>query len=335
MLEKLKNLITQSLDKKCKLDCSDWSRVLDDSSYVSIFHLKNTVNYYVSYYKGEDISFVVYQSERAVAVFPLFVYKNHDNWVLTSNGVELIEPVFIDTINDKTKKKIEKKVLELFIEISRYLNIYTLNITNINHNDISNWYLLWLDMVSKTFITYHLFVDLSLSLEEIKVNFSKSHKNLINKSLKKWKTNIYNNIDNEVFSKFRLLHKEVSGRETRTIETWDIQQKTINQGEAFLITVLDSDIMIGSGLFTFSRDSGIYSVSASKRELFDSPIGHGMQMKAIEALKEKGCKWYEVGQRHYKNDEIKPTEKELSISHFKEGFATHRTIRPHLIVDIK
>jgi len=60
-----------------------------------------------------------------------------------------------------------------------------------------------------------------------------------------------------------------------------------------------------------------------------------MQMKAIEALKEKGCKWYEVGQRHYKNDEIKPTEKELSISHFKEGFATHRTIRPHLIVDIK
>ena len=69
---------------------------------------------------------------------------------------------------------------------------YTLNITNINHNDISNWYLLWLDMVSKTFITYHLFVDLSLSLEEIKVNFSKSHKNLINKSLKKYGSNSKN-----------------------------------------------------------------------------------------------------------------------------------------------
>jgi uncharacterized Fe-S cluster-containing MiaB family protein len=80
---------------------------------------------------------------------------------------------------------------------------------------------------------------------------------------------------------------------------------------------------------------GIYGVGAYKRELFDRPIGHGVQMKAIEFLKEKGCQWYEIGRRCYPVDRIKPTEKELSISHFKEGFATHKFVKPNCTVNVE
>ena len=74
---------------------------------------------------------------------------------------------------------------------------------------------------------------------------------------------------------------------------------------------------------------GVYT-----RELFDKPLGHAVQMKAIETFKKNGLKWYEIGQKHLKIDKIPATEKELSISHFKEGFATHIVARQHLVVDI-
>ena len=45
------------------------------------------------------------------------------------------------------------------------------------------------------------------------------------------------------------------------------------------------------------------------------------------------CQWYEIGRRCYPIDRIKPTEKELSISHFKEGFATHKFVKPYCTVN--
>jgi hypothetical protein len=57
-------------------------------------------------------------------------------------------------------------------------------------------------------------------------------------------------------------------------------------------------------------------------------------MKAIEALKRKGLHWYEIGQKHLKIDRLSATDKELSISHFKEGFSTQTIARQHLIVNI-
>ena len=55
-------------------------------------------------------------------------------------------------------------------------------------------------------------------------------------------------------------------------------------------------------------------------------------MKAIEIFKSKGLKWYEIGNKHLKIDVEPPTKKELSISFFKEGFATDVLIREHAVV---
>jgi hypothetical protein len=51
-------------------------------------------------------------------------------------------------------------------------------------------------------------------------------------------------------------------------------------------------------------------------------------------LKEKGCKTFHVGQKMTLLDENVPTDKELSISHFKEGFAGYVYAQPHLEVDL-
>ena len=87
-------------------------------------------------------------------------------------------------------------------------------------------------------------------------------------------------------------------------------------------------------MFVYSEDTGSYAVGAYNRELFSKPLGHAVQMKAIEILKNKGLSWYEIGNKHLNIDKTPPTEKELSISFFKEGFATDVLARQHLIINL-
>lgn len=174
-------------------------------------------------------------------------------------------------------------------------------------------------------VGHELYVDLSLDVEMIRGNFRKSYRPLIHKGQKLWKTCTYvKEVPSDTFSEFRELHRKVAGRVTRPIETWNIQEQAIRSGEAFLVTLRNSDDeMVGGGLFHVSKDEGAYAIGAYDRNLFDLPLGHVVQMAAIEQMKQLGLRWYFLGNRSYPGDIRPPTDKELSISHFKEGFATH------------
>lgn len=78
----------------------------------------------------------------------------------------------------------------------------------------------------------------------------------------------------------------------------------------------------------------MYCVEVYKREKFDKSTGHAVQMIAMEAFKNKGLLCYQVGQKNLKIDKISPTDKELSNTHFKEGFCTHLVARQHVSVTI-
>ena len=112
----------------------------------------------------------------------------------------------------------------------------------------------------------------------------------------------------------------------------DVQKQQIINKEAFLITVRDKKALIGAGLFNYSRDVGMYSVGAYKRELFDKPIGHAVHMKAVEKLKNLGCSKYYLGKRASSLYIQPSSEKEFSISHFKEGFANYIYTQAHIEV---
>jgi FemAB family protein len=335
--KELNNIIQNILPLSATLKLDDWNTVISNPSEASIFYLKKTLDYYVSYYQEQDsynLSLVFYENKKPVAIFPLFVY-GEDTKIISCNGVEIIEPLFINNIGRKAKKGIESQLVLFILELSKVLNISQCQFTNILRNKLSSWYLYWIEYANLSYITYHMMVDLSLSDEVMRVEFRKSFRPLINKGLREWRVEVHEKVSSDLFDKFRSLHCEVSGRVTRPIESWNIQQDQINSGEAFLVAVSDEkNNMVGAGLFTYTQDIGVYSVGAYRRELFDKPIGHPVQMKAIETLKNKGCKWYEIGQKHCQLDMIKPTDKELSISHFKEGFSTNIIPRIHLNVEI-
>ena len=321
-------------------DIHSWQSVLDQSDVNPFYnHLFSTIEYYVSYmseHKSANVSFVVYSDKEAVGILPLMVHQDeHRKWVLSSNSVEVVEPIFVPTLARKVKKKIERQMAECIYALSKFLEIESCQFTNLEYSQLSDWYLFWAEKSNEIHSTHHLLVDLSLPLEEIRLNFRKSYRPLVTKGLREWKVEVHESLSDETFKRFRLLHAEVSGRSTRVIESWNEQKKQIDSLEAFLVTVSDGqNQMIGAGFFVYASYQGLYGVGAYKRELFDKPISHVVQMKAIETLKKNGVLWYEIGQKHLKADKTSPSDKELSISYFKEGFASVVMARQHLTVKL-
>lgn len=333
MIITLQNIIIKKLNKDVSLDFLNWNKVLNNASNVLVFHLKSSVVYYAEYFDGNNLSFTLYENNKAVGIFPLFIHKNKTGWQISGNGIDLVQPLFINDISKKTKKRLEKKIVEIIIEIANNLEIKKVQLFN-DGITLSSWYLLWLEKANKSYLTHQLAINLQHPIAKIKLDFRKSYKPLVNKALKEWNVFVCENNLNENFEAFRLLHLKVAGKETRSRESWKIQQQQIENNEAFLIMVKDNETLIGAGFFTYTKDIGSYSVGAYKRELFDKPIGHGVQMKAIEILKEKGCKTYHIGQKMTALDKNSPTDKELSISYFKEGFSGYTYIQPHLEINI-
>ncbi len=340
MIEKQLLQITREFFPSSSIDINEWQSVLEQCKKdISIYHLFSTTEYFVAYYSKNNainLSIILYDNKKAVGIMPLITYQNlEQEWVLSSNGVEIVEPIFIQNLPRKVKNRIEVKLHDLILELTRKLKIKQCQFTNMDYFQLSSWYLIWANTATEIFSTHHLLVDLSLPIDQIRLKFRKSFKPLVNKAIREWVVEVHNHPSEELFEEFRLLHRKVAGKVTRPIDSWRIQKKQIDLAESFIVTVHDKlNTMIGCGLFVYSGYQGMYSVGAYKRELFDKPIGHAVQMRAIESLKQKGCLWYEIGQKHLAVDKIKPTDKELSISHFKEGFSTRIVARQHLIVKI-
>lgn len=321
-------------------DLNSWQSVLNNSSIVpSCFYLYNMVEYYKCYYNefsSINLSFVIYINKEAVGVIPLLVHQNSKKqWFLSSNGTEIIEPLFIKSLARKVKRRLELELRDLILDLVKKLKIKKFQFANMNLRSLSDWYLMWTETANEIFSSHHIFVDLSLSLEEIHLKFRKSFRPLVNKGLRELNVEVHEEISDELFESFRNLHKEVAGRTTRSIESWQIQKEQISAKESFLIIVKSkSNSLIGGGLITYSKDCGFYSVGAYKREHTDKPIGHVVQMKAIETLKRNNVKLYEIGVKYLKIDRTKPDNKQMQISHFMEGFASNIMARQHLIVNL-
>ena len=121
------------------IDINKWKDILKTSnSNSSTFHLLNTIKYYVSYFSDNDsinLSMILYYDKQAVGIMPLMVHKNKNKeWVLSGNGVEIIEPIFKKNLADKVRKKIETKILNLIFDLSKELKINKCQFVNIAFN---------------------------------------------------------------------------------------------------------------------------------------------------------------------------------------------------------
>jgi hypothetical protein len=190
-----------------------------------------------------------------------------------------------------------------------------------------------LDLGAKATPHFSQIIDLSLPEEVIHKSLTKSYKWSVNWSQKNLTHKVLDSTSMTIdhIEDFRRLHFEAAGRETRSPESWKLQYEMVRTGEAFGVFAWMKHSLVSAALFSYSKSHCFYGVSASRRDLFDKPISHGVIWIGLLHAKNLGVRYFEMGEqlfpmapRHY------PSRKELGISFFKRAFGG----RPLVFLDI-
>ena len=309
-----------------------WDAVLQKVSFCPVAYLQSMIDYQLSYQRSfegswHDISCIILSGGKPVAVWPLAIAEVNNQASLSSQGRPILPPLFVENCPPKTRKNV---VSQCFKVMNTFISEFGMN----NWRSVAQicpdgqaheWHLKAMEHGSRCSVRHELYVDLSLTLPDIKARFRKSYRALVTSGSRNWEVDVLRAPgDCGVWEEFRRLHKRVSGGSTRSLESWELQFAALSAGQGFLVLLRDSSSeMVGAGYFACSRDEGLYASAAYDRALFDKPLGHVVQYRAIQELKSMGCRWYAIGARHYPSDDPTPTDKEISISYFKQGFATH------------
>jgi hypothetical protein len=158
---------------------------------------------------------------------------------------------------------------------------------------------------------YTQIIDLTKSEAELKHDLRKSYKSLVNKH---HTISVMRDIE-----PLRKLHVKCHGRETRSKDTWFVQQKMIWAKEVFCLLQArfpnlrrpDLTEVECGGLFYYNENICYYGVGCS----LEGVGSHALIWRAILHAKALGCKEFDMGQQVFGGD-----EKLVNISKFKKGF---------------
>jgi hypothetical protein len=177
-----------------------------------------------------------------------------------------------------------------------------------------------------------MFIDLSNPEKVIFKNFKQSSKTVLNKIYNELNYQIidYLNYNGEI-EEMRKLHIKIANKETRSKETWLINEKMICNQEGFLIKVDYNNNPISYSFFFYNEYLCEYFSSVTIREYFKqfTNITHKSLWLAIQYIK-GNCKFFYLGDRtFYSNNLI--GEKEKNIEKFKYSF--HEFTQKYLILE--
>jgi FemAB family protein len=325
-------------------DPENWESVWEAAKFQPVSYSEDTLKYLFEYYRQkfdvlEDVSLVIFSGNAPVAVLPLSYSHLSSDKCISTFGLPVYPPLFSAAAPTQIKTKIARSSVRALKKLAQdenlYLNAYAQKgALGYPPRWQDEWHLEWMRSGATANPIYNLHVDLSAEPESIFLNFRKRYRPLINKAAKLWRIDEYigPSIDPEIWNEFKHFHFEVSLRSTRSETTWAIQYERLVQDNAVLFTLRDpaSGKMVGGSYFAFTRDEATYSTGVFDRSRFDQPLGHLVQWAAIKFMKHRNIKFYLLGQRSIPSDLPTPSQKELSISHFKEGFVSNISV-DHLL----
>jgi hypothetical protein len=300
-----------------------WSRLWDRQRSQSPLHTKLAHDYYRQRPTDEgamivDHSFLVVDGEKAVAGMRAATVLSEGKLALSAYEIPLYVLEDPDVFDRRNYRLHFIQHFGKILPDRRGLIIYLDPLEDGQISFFTNFLLLNGGTCSPKF---HQVLDLTVSEEELWQGIRRSYRSLINWGKRNLEIDILNNSSQieAAMEGFRVLHKEVSGRETRTSASWQRQVDMIRAGEAFAVLAQLDGRLVSAGFFMYTRKSCYYGSSASKRELFDKPLSHSVIWTAILHARSLGCATFEMGERIYPCQGTS-SQKELKISFFKAGF---------------
>jgi FemAB family protein len=326
-------------------DAADWCQVWQALPYQGVAADRAMLDYQHAYFRGagwqlQDISLVLKTDGKPCGIWPLSLggplQDGQCQARLSTAGAAVQAPLFVDGLSPRTVKKICTRALQFLQLLGDALGLPPPVIEQdanpaAAHAGASEWHQQLMAQGALPHLHHDLYADLRPELADIRASFRKSFRPLINAGLRNWQVFLMDgaNASAPVWAEFKQLHLSVAGRSTRSDESWALQWAMVASDCAFVVGLRDpaDTRLVGAGLFQCTRDEGLYAVGAYDRALFDKPLGHVVQQRAIETMKARGLRWYRIGQCHYRQDRPTPSDKMTAISAFKQGFASHHFLR--------
>ena len=309
-----------------------WRAVFDSLQYQPVRYLSSYSDYQLKYRKGNgnswsDYSCVLQKNDCPVGLWSFIHSVDFTPGYSDHERLLALPPIFISGVSSNVRKTISGECLRTAQCFAKKLGLKNWQSTSMTVDQLAldDWYLLSLSAGARSTVRHQLYIDLTLPFEQLKLHFRKSFRSFVNSADRFGTISILDSKGcSSTWEEFRLLHLKVSGRATRSLESWQKQFDMVRNSEAFLVYLRNVEgQMIGGGYFYCSRDEGVYAVGVYDRGHFDKPIGHIIQFAAIREMQRRGLSWYNIGERVFVADDPSPSSKEMSISLFKSGFASH------------
>jgi FemAB family protein len=308
---------------------ADWRDVLRAGAPHTTEYLPSLMRYFIAYNREAnpgslDVSVVAYHDERPCAIWPLTIRSMADGFRCGSNMGPVLPPAFRPDLPAGLAKRLTRASFALLEDLCRVCGQSRWQgRALLDASGASEWYRRIMEAGAVVSVKHDLWCDVSQPMESLWSNIRKSYRPLINRARRLWRTETLCALTSDLVEEIRFFHIAVAGRETRSRSVWEAQAQCVNAGEGFVVMLRDDDGRpVGTGIFHCSHWTCSYGTGIYDRNLFDRPIGHLVQMLAIEEMKRRGIGWYRIGRRSYAGEFPPPVAKEQSIGMFKEGFAS-------------
>ncbi len=273
--------------------------------------------YYKEYYGKQfiDLTFIVFGRNECLG-YVVCCVQDSKLW-LPNDGVWI--ELFIDCVNKKTK--IYSQIIDYLKILANQHSCNEIIIKDsLNDGMLSLLGQILFNNKYHANLTFEMLVDYkNFNKTSYRTNLRKSYKSLINWGKKNLEILVINqqNLSFDHFVTFKLFHHKISGRKTRSDESWNIQYQMIEQGFGELILGYYQQDLVAGSLFIDQKDVTVYFTGVYERELFEFGISHYLLYKGI-------CRFYERGNTSkfylgYFDTNIKDS-KLYNIQFFKKGF---------------
>ncbi len=156
-------------------DYKIWDEFCEKHKYAIFMHTSYAMEYYIDSsfnIKSKQNSFFVYNNNNLVACVPLFVEEINEKKYISYGGTALPNPLILESLSSKNKKKVFNFIFEKIDEIANKENCARIEMT-ITHlsseyiNRIDNYNYLLKNKNYLDISTYTCLIDLKVSEKEI------------------------------------------------------------------------------------------------------------------------------------------------------------------------
>jgi hypothetical protein len=319
----------------------EWNKFCLESDDAWFWHTTDWLEYSLNYkpeLKSRALSFMVCDDTGIIGLCPLIleelplegdkIIKEFSNYAGGGYGAT---PALKNGLTENRKEALLKKIfdhidkLALENDVKRVLFRFSSFTKGFNNSQPPYNYLMKFNFFDNSLNTQ--IIDIGLPEEKLFGDVRKGHKHDIKRGERAYSIEIFDkdDIKEDIFKQYRLLHHKAAGRITRSLATFEMMYRWIREGKGILCGARHNNKYIGFSLVIVYKQCGFYASSSDDPDIeVDVPISHVIQWEIINWLKGHGIMRYEIGLQQFGPQIYDcPTKKDLDISFFKRGFGGH------------